>query len=157
MAELDIHPLNPPHWPALEPLIAESEREGFRFLVRLRDELEDGRNRFAAPGEALLGGFAGAELIAVGGINRDPYAAEPRVGRLRHLYVSRAFRGRGVGRMLVEALVRVARPHFDVLQLRTDTGAAARFYEGVGFTPAALPHATHRRGLGSAAASPPAP
>ena len=41
-----------------------------------------------------------------------------------------------------------ARPHFDVLLLRTDTAAAARFYERLGY--AALPpggRATHRRAL----------
>lgn len=151
MTELTIRSLIPPPWPALAPLIEESRREGFRFLGRLRAEFEDGTNRFDAPGEALLGGYRGSKLVAVGGFNRDPYAAEPRVGRLRHLYVSRAFRDTGIGRALVEALVAVSRPHFDVLRLRTDTPAAARFYEASGFTPAASPHATHHRLLTNAA------
>jgi GNAT superfamily N-acetyltransferase len=145
MSELAIRSIIPPPWPSLAPLIDESEREGFRFLVRLRAEFEDGSNRFDAPGEALLGGYWSGELIAVGGLNRDSYAADPRIGRLRHLYVGRAFRGRGVGRALVEALAAAARPHFDVLRLRTDTDAAARFYEAVGFVRAASPDATHRR------------
>src|SRR5687768_15110823 len=100
MEELTIGSLLPPPWRALQPLIEESRGEGFRFLVRLRSEFRDGSNRFDAPGEVLLGGFQGAELVAVGGLNRDPYAPEPRVGRLRHLYVRRAFRGKGVGRAL---------------------------------------------------------
>lgn len=146
-AEPTIRSLAPPPWPALAPLVEESRREGFHFLVRLHAEFLSGENRFDRPGEALVGGYAGPELIAVGGLNRDPYAPEPRVGRLRHLYVRPAFRGHGVGRALVEALVSLARPHFDVLRLRTDTPAAARFYERLGFTPAPLPHATHLRVL----------
>lgn len=148
---LAIRSLLPPPWPDLGPLVEESEREGFRFLARLRRELGDGTNRFDAPGEALLGCYRGAELVAVGGLNQDPYSSEPRVGRLRHLYVSAAFRRRRVGRMLVEALVSAARPHFGVLLLRTDTEAAARFYEALGFEATASPHATHRRVLGGPA------
>ena len=145
---LAIRSLLPPPWADLAPLVEESEREGFCFLARLRRDFEDGSNRFDAPGEALLGCDRGAGLIAVGGLNRDPYSPEPRVGRLRHLYVSGASRRCGVGRMLVDALVAAARPHFGVLQLRTDTPAAARFYEALGFAPVASAHATHRMVLG---------
>ncbi|HEV2735054.1 MAG TPA: hypothetical protein VGV85_09445 [Longimicrobiaceae bacterium] len=42
-------------------------------------------------------------------------------------------------------------PHFGVLLLRTDTPAAAPFYEALGFAPVASPYATHRRVLGGAA------
>ena len=141
---LAVRSLLPPPWADLAPLVEESEREGFRFLARLRREFEEGGNRFDAPGEALLGCRRDAGLIAVGGLNRDPYSPEPRAGRLRHLYVSAAFRRCGVGRTLVDALVAAARPHFGVLLLRTDTRAAAQFYEALGFAPVASPHATHR-------------
>ncbi len=146
--DLAIRSLLPPPWRDLAPLVEESEREGFRFLARLRREFDDGANRFDAPGEALLGCYRGAELVAVGGLNRDPWSPEPRVGRLRHLYVRPGFRGRRVGRALAEALVSAARPHFGVLLLRTDTAEAARFYEALGFEAVASPHATHRRVLG---------
>lgn len=149
--EMAIRSLLPPPWPDLAPLVAESEREGFRFLARLRRELDDGTNRFDAPGEALLGCYRGAELVAVGGLNRDPCSPEPRVGRLRHVYVLPASRRMRVGRVLVDALAAAARPHFGVLLLRTDTPAAARFYETLGFAPVASPYATHRMVLGRAA------
>lgn len=148
VAELVIRPLLAPPWPALQPLIEESRREGFRFLVRLREEWESGANRFDAPGEALLGTWTEGGLAGIGALNRDPYAYEPRVGRLRHLYVSEAFRSRGVGRALVEALVSAARPHFSVLRLRTDTAAAARFYQALGFVPVSSPSATHQMEIG---------
>lgn len=139
--------LLPPPWPRIEPLIGESEREGFRFLARLRREYESGSTRFDRTGEVLLGVESGPALVAVGGLTRDPYGADPRTGRLRHLYVSPAHRRRGVGRLLAAALVEAARPHFDVLTLRTDTEAAARFYEALGFAPVAGSDHTHRLAL----------
>jgi GNAT superfamily N-acetyltransferase len=147
MAELRTCPLIPAAWPALEPLLSESRREGFRFLERLRADLESGANRFDAPGEALLGVYRDAELVAVGGLNRDPYSRDAGTGRLRHLYVHPELRGTGIGRALVDALVSAARPHFGVLRLRTDTTAAARFYEKLGFVPDSSPQATHLRDL----------
>ncbi len=156
MADFTIHSLIPPPWTAVQPLIEESQREGFRFLVRLRTEFENGSNCFNAPGEALLGGWHGSDLIAVGGLNRDPYTSESRVGRLRHLYVCPAFRNQGIGQALVEALISIAWPHFSVLQLRTDTQAAALFYERLGFTRMSLPHATHQRVLQGSLGSHPA-
>ncbi|MET0395751.1 MAG: GNAT family N-acetyltransferase [Longimicrobiaceae bacterium] len=146
---LAVRSLLPPPWPELAPLVKQSEREGFRFLARLRREFDEGANRFDAPGETLLGCRRGAELVAVGGLNRDPWSPEPRAGRLRHLYVGPASRRCGVGRMLVDALVAAARPHFGVLLLRTDTPAAARCYEALGFAAVASPHATHRMALGA--------
>lgn len=132
----------------LDALVRESEAEGFRFLRRLRDKLDAGTNRFDGAGEVLLGGWMGDALVAIGGINIDPYAGDSRVGRLRHLYVGAAHRRHGVGRKMVAALVRAAAPHFDELHLRTDTDAAARFYERLGFTPApGHPSATHRLAL----------
>ena len=129
-----IRPLAPPPWDALEPLIAESEAEGFRFLRRLRDEHLAGVERFDGPGEVLLGAWDGPVLVAVGGVSRDPYRrGEVAAGRLRHLYVRRAERRRGVGRRLVAALHARARRHFAVLRLRTDTARAADFYDALGY------------------------
>jgi GNAT superfamily N-acetyltransferase len=141
-------PLLPPPWDALAPLIAESETEGFRFLLPLRADYDAGRVRFDGPGEALLGVYAGDELIAIGGLTIDPYVGDPRTGRVRRVYVRPAHRRRGVGGRLLAALEAAARPHFDVLLLRTDTAAAARFYERLGYAPLAPGGtATHRRVL----------
>src|SRR5688500_875067 len=139
---------------ALAPLLAESAAEGFRFLPRLVQEWEEGRERYAAPGAALLAAFEGSllegsALLAIGGLTPDPYSGDPAVGRLRHLYVCRAARRRGLGRQLVQALEELARAQYRVLVLRTDTLAAARFYEALGYH--ALPSggtATHQRLLG---------
>ena len=145
---MEIRRLLPPPWDALAPLVAESEAEGFRLLRRLRDDYRAGQARFDGPGEVLLGLYDGAALVAVGGLTRDPYSAEPRLGRVRHVYVRRSHRRRGVGRRLMAALEAGAPAAFDALVLRTDTAAAARFYEALGYARLALPgSATHRRAL----------
>jgi GNAT superfamily N-acetyltransferase len=66
-------------------------------------------------------------------LNVDPYAAEPNVGRVRHLYVLEARRRLGVGRRLVAEVIQASRGRFDVLRLRTGNPAAAQLYESVGF------------------------
>ncbi|HEX6909165.1 MAG TPA: GNAT family N-acetyltransferase [Longimicrobium sp.] len=116
---------------------------------RLRTEHEAGTQRFDGPGEMLLGLYADGALVAVGGVSVDPHEPGPRAGRLRHVYVARARRRRGVGRRLVEALAASARPRFAALTLRTDTPAGARFYESLGVAPVPHhPHHTHRMRLG---------
>jgi GNAT superfamily N-acetyltransferase len=117
----------------LADLVAESEKDGFRFLRRLVADWESGANRFAQPGEALFAAVAGGRIIGVCGLNVDPYRCDGRVGRVRHLYVAVAFRRRGIGGLLVAMVIRMARNAFEQLRLRTNSAPAARFYEVLGF------------------------
>jgi GNAT superfamily N-acetyltransferase len=129
--------------PGLDALIAESLAQGFQFLTTLEREWQTGENRFSAPGEGLFGGFGGAELVAIGGLNRDPFLGDPAVGRIRRVYVRTASRRLGVGTQLVERLLDEGRQHFRSVRLRAVTPDAARLYETLGFRPIADPHATH--------------
>jgi GNAT superfamily N-acetyltransferase len=134
----------------LDVLLAESEREGSRFVRRILDEWAAGTNRFDQPGEALFTARLGDRLIGVCGLNVDPYAAAANVGRVRRLYVLSAYRRLGVGRQLVLAVLQAARGRFDVLRLRTTNPEAARLYESLGFTPSATTDdCTHVIDLGS--------
>jgi ribosomal protein S18 acetylase RimI-like enzyme len=117
----------------LAPLIDESEQAGLRFVSRLAEEWESGLNRFDRPGEALFGAVTDGSLVGVCGLNVDPYAGEPRIGRVRHLYVVMADRRHGVGRQLVGAVVTAARGPFATLRLSTANPQAARLYETLGF------------------------
>jgi len=129
---------------AFSALLAESEREGLSLLRRLADEWASGANRFDRPGEALFGAWMGPELVGLGGLNVDPYAGTDRAGRVRHLYVRPAARGRGIGERLVTEIVEAARGRFESLRLRTANPGAARLYERMGFRPCAdVPHCTH--------------
>jgi GNAT superfamily N-acetyltransferase len=116
---------------ALQQLREESSREGFRFMERLFEEWASGANRFSAPGEALFLAIADGKVVGVCGLNCDPYAHDPRIGRVRRLYVLRAHRRSGVGRALLDAVVAYARDHFSLLRVRTE--AAGDFYTAHGF------------------------
>lgn len=115
-------------------LESESLRHGFRMLERLRQGWErDALLRFDRPGEMLAGAFLGDTLIGTGGRSIDPYASDPRVGRVRHVYVLEGLRGAGIGRLLIQNIIRDAGHHYSRLNLRAPP-AAFGFYEHLGFT-----------------------
>jgi GNAT superfamily N-acetyltransferase len=128
---------------AFKPLAEEGEAEGWRFVRRLADEWYDGTNRFGRPGEALFGAFSAGTLVGVCGLNVDPLAGDPSVGRVRRLFVTRSFRGRGVGRQLVRVVIAAAAGNFHSLRVRTENLEAGRFYERLGFVPIEGPDCTH--------------
>ena len=84
-----------PDCACLSELAREGEAEGFRFLPRLMDEWSSGANRFDQPGEAFFIVTDGGPIVAVCGLNIDPYQTDPGVARLRHLYVRRPARNVG--------------------------------------------------------------
>jgi GNAT superfamily N-acetyltransferase len=127
----------------LAALVEESERHGVRFVRRLVDEWASGANRFDGPGEALFVARIAGQVVGVCGLNVDPYAARPAIGRIRHLYVVLAYRRCGVGEALVREIVKAARGRFERLRLSTTNPAAARLYERLGFRPEAVEHCTH--------------
>jgi GNAT superfamily N-acetyltransferase len=143
--ELAIHQIStlPPDILVLE---AEAVTEGFRFLTRLVADWENGQNRFDQPGECLFGAFRNGQLIAVGGLSKDPYAG-PEIGRLRRVYVTRESRGQNVGKALVQQLLAYAGRRFHVVRLSTDTSAGAAFYLRCGFQEVHDDFATHVKTL----------
>jgi len=128
----------------IEALRARAVAEGFRFMDRLVMDWRAGTNRFDGAGEVLLGAFDGGSLVGVGGLNRDPHAEEEGVGRLRHLYVARAVRRRGIASLLVGQLLRRAEGTFRIVRLRTETQEAACFYARQGFACTKSETASHR-------------
>jgi GNAT superfamily N-acetyltransferase len=116
-----------------EQLVLASEREGLEFVRRLEREWRSGQNRFDGAGELLLGARVGGCLEAVGGINRDHHLDDPRLGRLRHVYVLPRRRNEGVGSILVRALLDAARVSFDRVRLRAATPRSDGFYSRLGF------------------------
>lgn len=116
----------------LAHLVAESSAEGFRHIKRLVDDYENGTNRFDQHGEALFVATHNHRIVGVCGLNREPLA-NPRVGRVRRLYVSPGSRRQGIARLLVHQVVQEARRHYELLVLKTDNPAAAKFYDSLGF------------------------
>jgi GNAT superfamily N-acetyltransferase len=128
-----VGPLAAPPGECLGALIVDSEATGLRFVRRLAAEWSSGANRFDRPGEALLVARLADQIIGVCGLNVDPYATAPTIGRVRHLYVLRGHRRLGVGGRLVAEIIAAARRGFEVLRLRTTNPAAAALYERLGF------------------------
>ena len=129
--------------PGIERLQSEAMDEGYDFIETLVEEWAIASNRFDAPGEALCGHLDQGVLVAVGGLNCDPFAGRPDMGRIRRVYVRAAWRNRGIGRALIKVLVDEARTHFTCVRLRAENEGAARLYESMGFVPIASPDATH--------------
>ncbi len=115
-------------------LVNESKSEGFRFLERLVSDYKSGANTFSKPGEVLYGIFNRAGiLVAVGGLTIDPYADDNKIGRLRRFYVARNERRSGLGKLLVDTILKEARNEFKVVVLYTDAEEASQFYSRIGF------------------------
>ena len=129
--------------PGLEILQLEAIVEGYDFIETLVEEWESEENCFDLPGEVLYGCMDQGLLVAVGGLNLDPFADRPDIGRIRRVYVRPGWRNRGIGRALVKDLVERARTHFACVRLRAENARAARLYESMGFAPIATPDATH--------------
>lgn len=132
---------------ALNELAALSEAEGFRFVRRFLADLAATRVRLDGRCEFFLGTTARDQLVGIGGVTPDPYVQKADVGRLRHLYVRPDMRRTGIGRTLVAHLEARAEPCYALLRLRTDTTAAARFYQQLGYESVATATATHQRAI----------
>jgi GNAT superfamily N-acetyltransferase/ketosteroid isomerase-like protein len=141
----------------LEPLRLAAEREGFRFLTRLRDEWGSGAERFDRPGEAFFIARRGRALIGCGGVSADLALGDPTVGRVRKVYVAPDERRRGIGGALLDEIIAHSRGRFARLRLRTTTIDSARFYLDAGFAPCDEPDATHALSLADRGALPRAP
>jgi ribosomal protein S18 acetylase RimI-like enzyme len=125
-------------------VVAEAIAGDGTFLARLRDHWIDGSELFDRSGELLLGAFVGAELVGVAGVSVDPYEPKQGLGRVRHVYVVRRYRRRGVARTLLRRLIEHSRMHFSTLRLHTRNEAAAQLYDSLGFYRSAEGRETHR-------------
>lgn len=118
----------------IAPLVSDADSDGHPFVARMVQEWHEGTNRFALPGEHLYGVRRETAIVAVGGLNVDPYVTDQTVGRVRHLYVARSHRREGCGSILLERIIDDARRAFDLLRLRTLNPDAAAFYLARGFS-----------------------
>ncbi|MGA4719704.1 GNAT family N-acetyltransferase [Fictibacillus nanhaiensis] len=116
-------------------LLIQSKEEGFRFVERLVNDYKNGSNTFTNEGEALFGAFTqNSELIGICGLNKDPYSNQGKIGRLRRFYISKTYREKGVGRLLLNRVICEAKLHYRIIVLHTDTELADNFYTSNGFS-----------------------
>ena len=133
-----------PDDPGFIALRSESLAQHFNMLRRLAENWQSGKNRFSAPGEKLLGAFVAGQLVGVCGLNIDPFSPQLRAGRIRHLYISDAFRRQNIGQQLLVAVITHSGTWFDFLNTHAPPSAWP-FYESLGFRPVYdEPRVTHR-------------
>lgn len=91
-----------------------------------------------ARGALLFGAFDGERLVGMGLVT--PHI-RPGIAQLAHLHVSDGYRGRSVGRRLVEEMERAAGEWGDSEMVVSSSPSAntVRFYMGCGFAPMAEP------------------
>ncbi|WP_100407691.1 GNAT family N-acetyltransferase [Bacillus solitudinis] len=119
----------------LNILVKQSKEEGFRFVERLVNDYKNGTNTFNNWGEAIFGVFnEKGEMVAIGGLNKDPYSNKQYIGRLRRFYVSKEYRRKGIGRLLLKRIIDEAKKYYKILVLHTDTKQADNFYTSFGFS-----------------------
>lgn len=132
MSRMIIHEVTDLVTADLTEILNESTEKGFRHILRLIHDYNDGINRFQRDNEALFECRIGHRVIGVCGLNQDPFFNKDS-GRIRRLYVLEEFRRQGVGKRLVEAVIHRARGHYSKLVLRTDNPKAGEFYIRLGF------------------------
>jgi RimJ/RimL family protein N-acetyltransferase len=97
----------------------------------------------------VFGAFIDGELDGVAGFYVQPGPKHAHKGMLWGMFVRPAYRGTGIGRRLVEAVVAHARQHVELLELFVvaDNWAARRLYQRLGFIEYGIErHATKYRG-----------
>ncbi len=118
-----------------EELVAESQLHGHDFLMKMKAEWEADKNRFQQRNEILFGlRESNGALVGVGGVNVDPYANDPSVGRVRHVYIREAYRRQGLARLLMGKIMDHSKRSFRLLRLRTHNPEAGYLYESIGFS-----------------------
>lgn len=118
----------------IEPLVKESEAEGYRFVTRLVTDYDDGTNKFSEPGEALfLIRNDDREVVAIGGVNLSVFPKDKLVGRLQRFYVLESARRHGIGSKLLHEIIEHARGKFKEMTVRTESSKADAFYRANGF------------------------
>lgn len=110
---------------ALEILISSSEKEGFNFVSRLKNDWKNNTNRFNKTNEKLYTISINNLLIGIGGINNNPYNEDRNVGRIRHFYILPKYRQKGIGKHFIQFLLEENRMKYETLSLRTDTEIAS--------------------------------
>ncbi|MCH7343503.1 GNAT family N-acetyltransferase [Pelomonas sp. CA6] len=119
---------------AWAPLLAAAEAEGRRMVRRLLDEWRSAANRYDRPGESLWAWMdAQGQVVAVGGLNQEPAPGRRGTARMRRFYVHPQWRGRGLARRLVGAVLASAQGHFDRLHVNCESAESATFWSRCGF------------------------
>lgn len=115
----------------LPALAAQARSEGLRHLDRLIADWASGALRFERPGEVLLAAYCGPDLVGMGGLTVEDSLRG--AFRMRRLHVERSCRNRGVGRGLVETLLRRLPAEAVAVTVNVGNADAGTFWERIDF------------------------
>ena len=127
----------------LEELALDAVEDGYNIVRKTIDQWKNGTNTFSDYREVLYGVKVNENIIAIGGINIDPYLMDFDIGRLRHVYVHRDYRQQGIATALLEKILNEYAYHFTVLRLICRNEVAMQLYESYGFKKVVEFKATH--------------
>ena len=144
MQPIRIESIEPYGW---GEILHTSKTEGHNMVNRLVTDFRAETNRFDGPGEVLLACLSGSAIVGIVGLNQLKEKQLGIVGLVRRLYVVPRYRGKGLGRCLVEELSMYARSHFVILTVNVGKLPARGFYEHLGFRPVDHPTITHMKEL----------
>ena len=133
MIDYRVVEINDSNIPLLQKMAEESKKSGEGIIERTINEWISGKNKFGKVGENFWGLMVDNEIIGIGGLNQDPYLNDPKVGRVRHVYIMKKYRGQGLSRVLLNLIINLAKKHYTTLRLATNNPIAASLYESLGF------------------------
>jgi GNAT superfamily N-acetyltransferase len=122
-----------PLLPAVASLLVRGIADGGAFLARVSVRWHAADGPYADPRSVMLVFFDGEEAVALAGVVVDDYAGDPRIGRLKHVYVLPSHRRRGIADAMVRICLARTEHGFRCLRLRAATAEAGRLYERHGF------------------------
>ena len=133
-----VTPTLPEQWAAARQIFREyADSLGIDLdFQNFEAELSDLPGDYAEPGGALLLAYCDGELAGCGALRPLPEIDEANACEMKRLYVRRAFRRFGLGRLLAQALIDLARGcGYSAMLLDTlDTMETAReLYASLGF------------------------
>src|ERR1700756_3372275 len=117
----------------LEALRANPEL--LRSTFELEDKLDVAWFAVRLEDAHVMGAFRDGELVGTAGFSIQQGQPNAHKGRLFGMYVRPSSRNLGIGRLLLSAVLDVARENVELIQLSVvrDNGPARRLYESVGF------------------------
>jgi RimJ/RimL family protein N-acetyltransferase len=139
-ADIEIRPLTPGEADAtlyrdirLEALKAHPEAFGSSYEAEGVQSLSWFSDRLAS--STVLGAFRGSELVGIVGLTIQQGQKKAHKGMIVGMYVRPDARRAGTGRLLMEAIIEIARHRVELVQLTVvrDNERAGRLYASLGF------------------------
>jgi GNAT superfamily N-acetyltransferase len=140
--EWSIEPLRSELPESFDAMLVEARQDGHAFIERFHSRWQEGEERYLGESEGIFAAFENGRIVGVAAIGVDPYAGEARIGRLRHVFVLKAARRKGVAEALVRACLERGKG-FDLIRLRSRNPEASGLYERLGFSQIDAKDATH--------------